>query len=69
MPDAQLDRVIRSIHHNKGELSNSLWKEVPILAQPGLWEEIVLAVRRSFEESPAHHRLLSPGVENQQGNT
>jgi hypothetical protein len=52
MPDAQLDRVIRSIQSNKGELSAALRREVPILEQPGLWEEIVQAVQRSFEVGP-----------------
>lgn len=52
MPDAQLDRVIRSILTNKGLLSGALRREFPILAQPGLGEEIVQAVRRCFEESP-----------------
>ncbi|MFY8085414.1 MAG: hypothetical protein ACOVN7_17025 [Rubrivivax sp.] len=44
VPDAQLDRVIRSIQSHKSELSGALRREVPILDQPGLWEEIVPAV-------------------------
>ena len=52
MPDAQLDRVIRSIQSNKGELSRALRREIPILEQPELWEEIVQVVRRSFEVGP-----------------
>jgi hypothetical protein len=43
VPDAQLDRV-RSIQSHKSELSGALRREVPILDQPGLWEEIVPAV-------------------------
>jgi hypothetical protein len=52
MPDALLDRVIRSILCNRGELSGALRREAPILEQPGVWEEIVLAVNRSFEVGP-----------------
>lgn len=52
MPDAQIDRVIRSIQNNNGELSGALRKELPILEEPGLWDAIVLAVRRSFELGP-----------------
>ena len=54
MPDAQLDRVIRSIQSNKGEVSGTLRREAPILEQPGLWEEIVQAV------SPQDNRCPSP---------
>jgi hypothetical protein len=52
MPDPQIDRVIRSVQNNQGELSGALRKELPILEEPGLWESVVQAVRRSFEVGP-----------------
>ncbi len=52
MPDAQIDRVIRSILTNKGELSGALSKELSILAEPGLWETVVEVVHRAFEVGP-----------------
>lgn len=48
MPDAQIDRVIRSIQNHQGVLSGALRAEMPILEQPGVWEEIVQAVRRCW---------------------
>lgn len=48
MPDAQIDRVIRSIEANQGQLSNVLAKELPLLAEPGIWPSIVQAVARAF---------------------
>lgn len=52
MPDAQIDRVIRSIQSNKGELSGALRKELPILEEPGLWEAVVQVVHQAFEVGP-----------------
>jgi len=49
MPDAQIDRVIRSVQNNQGELSSALRKEAPILAEPGLWQTVVAAVQSSFD--------------------
>lgn len=49
MPDPQADRVVRSIEQNKGELSNVLAKEMPILRKPEVWAEIVEAVARVFQ--------------------
>lgn len=49
MPDMQVDRVIRSIENNQGELSGALRKELPILEEPDLWATIVQVVRRAFE--------------------
>jgi Fic/DOC family len=48
MPDAQVDRVIRSAQDNAGTLTNALAKEIPALAEPGLWEDIVAAVELAF---------------------
>ena len=44
MPDHQADRVLRSIEQNRGELSNVLAKEIPVLAQFGVWAEIIEVV-------------------------
>ncbi len=49
MPDHQADRILRSIEQNRGALSNALVKEVPLLAQPGVWDEIVEAVTRAVD--------------------
>jgi hypothetical protein len=49
MPDTAIDRVIRSVRSNQGKLSNALTKEIPTLAEPGIWTAIVLAVDTAFE--------------------
>jgi Fic/DOC family len=49
MPDAQCDRVIRSVQNNRGELSGSLRQEMPMLAEHSVWDAVVLAVRTAFE--------------------
>lgn len=49
MPDAQIDRIIRSVEANQGKLSNVLSKEIPILAEAGIWEAIVQSIERAFE--------------------
>ena len=48
MPDLLADRIIRSIAANGGELSNVLRKEIPILSEPGVWDDLVRAVTRAF---------------------
>ncbi len=48
MPDHQADRVLRSIEHNRGDLSNVLAKEMPVLNEPGVWAAIVESVSRAF---------------------
>ncbi len=50
MPDLQIDRIIRSVEANQGKLSNVLSKQIPLLAEPGVWESIVQAVTRAFYE-------------------
>lgn len=50
MPDQQADRVLRSIEQNRGELSNVLAKEMPILQQPGVWAALVDAVSAAHRE-------------------
>jgi predicted HTH domain antitoxin len=37
MPDAQIDRVIRSVQANQGQLSNLLRDEIPLLADTRVW--------------------------------
>ena len=49
MPDAQADRVIRSLQQNEGALSNVLVREIPILAEPGVWAEVVEAVSAAWQ--------------------
>jgi hypothetical protein len=46
MPDAQADRVLRSIEQNRGELSHALAKEIPLLREPDVWAAVVEAVTR-----------------------
>lgn len=50
VPDAQIDRIIRSIQANQGKLTNVLAKEMPVLAEPGVWSAIVEAVEQAFTE-------------------
>jgi hypothetical protein len=52
MPDLQIDRVIRSVQNNRGELSGALRRELPIFEDPVLWAAVVEAVHRSFEHGP-----------------
>lgn len=52
MPDLQIDRVIRSVAANQGKLSNVLAKELPLLAEPGIWQAIVQAVERVLGGMP-----------------
>jgi len=47
MPDMQIDRIIRSVDANQGKLSNVLATEMPLLAEPGLWDAIVQALERA----------------------
>jgi hypothetical protein len=48
MPDAQIDRVIRSAQANQGKLSNELSNEIPLLADSAVWDAIVQAIARAF---------------------
>jgi hypothetical protein len=58
MPDHQADRVLRSIEQNRGELSNVLAKEMPVLTQPGVWAEIVEAVSQALGEDRADTAVI-----------
>lgn len=53
MPDMQIDRIIRSAGDNKGKLSNVLAKEMPILAEQGIWDAILRAIENAFRDSAA----------------
>jgi len=48
MPDAQIDRVIRSAQVNRGKLTHALNKEIPMLGEPEVWEAIVQAIEAAF---------------------
>ncbi|KVC49202.1 Fic family protein [Burkholderia diffusa] len=50
MPDHQADRLLRSIKQNRGQLSNVLAKEMPVLQQPGIWPAIVDAVSSALRD-------------------
>ena len=49
MPDAQIDRVIRSVQANQGQLSNLLRDEIPILADTKLWDAMVQVIMEAFK--------------------
>ncbi len=59
MPDAQIDRVIRSAQINRGKLTQVLSKEIPLLGEPGVWDAIVKAIEAAFV----------PGIERQNGDS
>ena len=48
MPDMQIDRVIRSVQANRGQLTQALSKEIPLLGEPGVWDAIVQAIEVAF---------------------
>ncbi len=49
MPDAQIDRVIRSVQVNQGKLSNVLRDEMPLLDDPKVWDAIVQVITDAFK--------------------
>ena len=46
--DADIDRIIRSVHDNRGRRSNKLTGEFPALADPGLARAVAEAVGAAF---------------------
>lgn len=62
MPDMQIDRIIRSVEANQGKLSNVLVKEIPLLAESGIWESIVQAVAHAFDGVPGGNVCLQIGA-------
>jgi hypothetical protein len=51
IPDMQIERLIRSVEANPGKLSNVLSKEIPALAEAGVWDAVAKAIRSAFCES------------------
>jgi len=51
IPDMQIDRLIRSVEANPGKLANVLSKEIPALAEAGVWDSIAQEIRSAFCES------------------
>jgi len=51
-PDADIDRIIRSIRENGGSLSNKLLKEFPQLADETISREVVAAIEAVFVGPP-----------------
>jgi len=49
-PDADIDRIIRSVRDNKGAVSNKLRKEFPILAGDDVVEDLVRALGNAFKD-------------------
>ena len=49
-PDADIDRIIRSVRENGGKVSNKLLKEIPALAQKGVAAELVAAIQAAFAQ-------------------
>lgn len=49
MPDVQIDRVIRSVQANQGQLSNVLRDEIPLLADPKVWDAMVRVITDAFK--------------------
>ncbi|MFW9079096.1 Fic family protein [Pseudomonas sp. P2757] len=59
MPDHQADRLLRSIEQNKGQLSNVLAKEMPVLTKPEIWTSIIEAVANAMrEEGPIDSSVI-----------
>ena len=57
MPDAQIDRIIRSAQSNKGTLSDALSEDIPTMAEPGIWDAIVPAIELAFSTRPRSQNL------------
>ena len=47
-PDADIDRIVRSVRDNGGKVSNKLLKEFPALAAVGLAADLVSAIHTAF---------------------
>ena len=50
-PDSDIDRIIRSVRGNGGEISNKLKKDFPFLEESGIGEEIVSIVAKAFADT------------------
>ncbi|MFJ2713893.1 hypothetical protein ACIOZM_23910 [Pseudomonas sp. NPDC087346] len=59
MPDHQADRLLRSLEQNRGQLSNILAKEMPVLTKPEIWSAVVEAVANAVrEEAPMDNGVI-----------
>jgi hypothetical protein len=47
-PDADIDRIIRSIREHGGQLSNKLKKAYPQLADPDIGDAVIAAIDAAF---------------------
>ena len=47
-PDSDIDRIIRSVRENGGQLSGKLLKEFPPLAQAPVGQQVVAAIDAVF---------------------
>lgn len=50
MPDALIDRTIRSAQANDGTLTNALANEIPALLEKNVWSEVVQAIKEAFQD-------------------
>lgn len=50
-PDADIDRIIRSVRGNGGQISNTLKKDFPFLNEPNIGPEIVRIVQSAFVDT------------------
>ena len=48
----QIYKIIRSVESNQGKIFNTLGKEIPILHEPGIWDEIVKVIENAFQDGP-----------------
>lgn len=55
-PDNHIDRIMRSIEQNGGEISNKLKKEFPVLEEPSLGESICDIVRKYVANRPQRQK-------------
>ena len=49
-PDSDINRIIRSVRENGGNVSNKLLKEISALADKGLVAELVTAIQAAFAQ-------------------
>lgn len=56
-PDSEIDRIIRSVRHNNGKLSNKLGKSFPLLQKPEIGPKIIHIIQTVFRDSTPKPRL------------
>lgn len=52
-PDSDIDRIIRSVRDNAGQVSNKLAREFPVLANEATAAELVAALQGVLQGKPA----------------